>query len=105
MVARWTASVGVRALMKAMIRAYGVEEGRPTWKLMLLSLLYTVGIAITLLTVAGLMVLGLQIMEWLAAQVGLQEIVVGLWPWLRWPAAIFLMMLMVGWPYYGSGER
>jgi len=65
MVALWTASVGVRALMNAMNRAYGVEEGRPAWKLMLLSLLYTVGIAVTLLTVAGLMVLGPQIMEWL----------------------------------------
>ncbi|HJE29606.1 MAG TPA: YihY/virulence factor BrkB family protein [Pseudomonas nitrititolerans] len=100
MVALWTASVGVRALMNAMNRAYGVEEGRPTWKLMLLSLLYTVGIAVTLLTVAGLMVLGPQIMEWLAAQVGLQEIVVVLWSWLRWPAAIFLMMLMVALLYY-----
>lgn len=100
LVALWTASVGVRALMNAMNRAYGVEEGRPTWKLTLLSLLYTIGIAVTLLTVAGLMVLGPQVMEWLAAQVGLQDIVVLLWSWLRWPAAIFLMMLMVALLYY-----
>nr|MBF0683732.1 YihY/virulence factor BrkB family protein [Pseudomonas sp.] len=100
LVALWTASVGVRALMNAMNRAYDVEESRPTWKLTLLSLLYTVGIAVLLLTVAGLMVLGPQVMEWLAAQVGLQDIVVVLWSWLRWPVAIFLMMLIVALLYY-----
>lgn len=100
LVALWTASVGVRALMNAMNKAYGVEEGRPTWKLTLLSLFYTIGIAIMLLTVAGLMVLGPQVMEWLAEQVGLREIVVVLWSWLRWPAAIFLMMLVVALLYY-----
>lgn len=100
LLALWTASVGVRALMNAMNKAYGVEEGRPTWKLMLLSLLYTVGIAITLLTVAGLMVLGPQVMEWLASHVGLKDTVVVLWSWLRWPVAIFLMMLVVALLYY-----
>jgi len=100
LVALWTASVGVRALMNAMNKAYGVEEGRPTWKLMLLSLFYTIGIAIMLLTVAALMVLGPQVMEWLAEQVGMRHVVVQLWAWLRWPAAIFLMMLVVALLYY-----
>ena len=100
LVALWTASVGVRALMNAMNKAYDVEESRPTWKLILLSLLYTIGIAVMLLTVAGLMVLGPQVMEWLAEQVGLKEIVVVLWSWLRWPVAIFLMMMVVALLYY-----
>lgn len=100
LVALWTASVGVRALMNAMNKAYDVVESRPTWKLVLLSLLYTVGIAVLLLTVAGLMVLGPQVMEWLAGHVGLQDFVIVLWSWLRWPAAIFLMMLIVAVLYY-----
>ena len=100
LVALWTASVGVRALMNAMNKAYDVEESRPTWKLILLSLLYTIGIAVMLLTVAGLMVLGPQVMEWLAEQVGLKDIVVVLWSWLRWPVAIFLMMMVVALLYY-----
>ncbi|WP_313023892.1 YihY/virulence factor BrkB family protein [Pseudomonas lopnurensis] len=100
LVALWTASVGVRSLMNAMNKAYGVEEGRPGWKLTLLSLVYTVGIAIMLLLAAGLMVMGPQVMGWLAEQVGLKDIVVLLWNWLRWPIAVLLMMLVVAVLYY-----
>ncbi|WP_313054404.1 YihY/virulence factor BrkB family protein [Pseudomonas lopnurensis] len=100
LVALWTASVGVRSLMNAMNKAYGVEEGRPGWKLTLLSLVYTVGIAIMLLLAAGLMVMGPQLMGWLAEQVGLKDIVVLLWNWLRWPIAVLLMMLVVAVLYY-----
>jgi len=100
LVALWTASVGIRSLMNAMNKAYGVEEGRPGWKLTLLSLVYTVGIAIMLLLAAGLMVMGPQVMGWLAEQVGLKDIVVLLWNWLRWPIAVLLMMLVVAVLYY-----
>ena len=37
LVALWSASIGVRSLMNAMNKAYDVQEGRPTWKLMLLA--------------------------------------------------------------------
>lgn len=100
LVALWSASVGVRSLMNAMNKAYDVEEGRPGWKLYLLSVLYTIGLAVILLVAAGLMVTGPQVMEWLASQVGLQDIVVTLWAWLRWPVVVVLMMLVVAVLYY-----
>lgn len=100
LVALWSASIGVRSLMNAMNKAYDVQEGRPTWKLMLLAVAYTIGMALILLATAGLMVTGPQVMEWLAAQVGLKEIVVVLWTWLRWPVIVILMMLMVALLYY-----
>ncbi|ESR01284.1 ribonuclease BN [Stutzerimonas chloritidismutans AW-1] len=99
-VALWTASVGFRSLMNAMNRAYDVEEGRPSWKLILLSLAYTVGIAVLLLLSAGLMIVGPQVMEWLASQVGLKDIVVLLWTWLRWPVIVLMLMLVVALLYY-----
>jgi len=99
-VALWSASIGVRSLMNAMNKAYGVEEGRPAWKLMLLSVLYTIGLAVILLFAAGLMIIGPQVIEWLAEQVGLKEIVVTLWTWLRWPVIVILMMLVVAVLYY-----
>ncbi|WP_313085406.1 YihY/virulence factor BrkB family protein [Pseudomonas sp.] len=99
-VALWSASIGIRSLMNAMNRAYDVEEGRPTWKLMLLAVAYTIGLALILLAVAALMVVGPRVMEWLAGQVGLKEIVVTLWAWLRWPVIVFLMMLVVAVLYY-----
>lgn len=100
LVALWTASAGFRSLMNAMNRAYDVSEGRPGWKLTLLSLLYTVGTAVVLLASAGLMIVGPQVMEWLADLVGLKETIVLLWAWLRWPVVVFLMMLLVAVLYY-----
>ncbi|GAB6389422.1 YihY/virulence factor BrkB family protein [Stutzerimonas marianensis] len=100
LVALWSASIGIRSLMNAMNRAYDVEEGRPTWKLMLLSVGYTIGLAVILLCAAALMIIGPQVMEWLADQVGLKDIVVTLWTWLRWPVIVFLMMLVVAVLYY-----
>ncbi len=100
LVALWSASIGVRSLMNAMNKAYDVKEGRPTWKLMLLAVVYTVGLALILLSMAGLMVTGPQVIEWLAEQVGLKDIVVTLWTWLRWPVIVFLMMLVVALLYY-----
>lgn len=100
LVALWSASIGVRSLMNAMNKAYDVEEGRPTWKLMLLSVVYTIGLALILLATAALMIVGPQVIAWLADQVGLKDIVVTLWTWLRWPVVVVLMMLVVAVLYY-----
>lgn len=100
LVALWTASAAVRLTMDAMNRAYGVRDSRPLWKRVPLSLLYTVAIAVIMLSVAGLMVLGPQAMNWLAQQVGIEQFVVILWTWLRWPIAVLLLMVMVAAVYY-----
>ncbi|RCL28735.1 ribonuclease BN [Pseudomonas sp. AFG_SD02_1510_Pfu_092] len=99
-IALWTASAGVRLMMSAMNAAYDVPEGRPVWKRIPLSVIYTVGIAGMLLVAAALMVLGPQVMEWIAAQVGMQEVIVTVWTILRWPAIIILMMVAVALIYY-----
>lgn len=100
LVALWTASIGFRSLMNALNKAYDVEEGRPTWKLIILALAYTAGVAVLLLFTAGLMVIGPQAMEWLAGQVGMRELVVVLWTWLRWPVIVLMLILVVALLYY-----
>ncbi|MEE1924906.1 YihY/virulence factor BrkB family protein [Pseudomonas sp. 148P] len=99
-IALWTASAGVRLMMSAMNAAYDVVEGRPVWKRIPLSVLYTVGIAGMLLAAAALMVLGPQVMSWVASQVGMEEIIVTVWTVLRWPAIVILMMVAVALIYY-----
>jgi len=86
--------------MSAMNAAYDVVEGRPIWKRFPLSIFYTVGIAGMLLAAAALMVLGPQVMEWLAGQIGMQEFVVTLWTILRWPLIVILLMFAVALMYY-----
>lgn len=99
-IALYTASAGVRLMMSAMNAAYDVVEGRPIWKRFPLSIFYTVGFAGMLLAAAALMVLGPQVMEWLAGQIGMQEFVVTLWTILRWPLIVILLMFSVALMYY-----
>ena len=99
-IALWTASAGVRLMMSAMNAAYDVPEGCPVWKRIPLSIFYTVGLAGMLLAAAALMVLGPQVMEWIAAQIGMQEFIVTLWTILRWPVIIILLMVAVALIYY-----
>jgi membrane protein len=98
--ALWTASAGVRATMNALNVAYDVAEGRPTWKRFVLSIIYTIGLAVLLIGAAALMILGPQAMQWLAEQVGWGQVVVTLWTWLRWPVAVLLVILAVATIYY-----
>ncbi|WP_043307048.1 YihY/virulence factor BrkB family protein [Pseudomonas sp. ML96] len=100
LLALWTSSAAVRSTMAAMNRAYGVADARPAWKLVPLSLLYTVAVALIMLMVAALMVLGPQAMNWLAGQFGLEQTVVLLWSWLRWPLAVLMLMVVVAAVYY-----
>ncbi|PTQ67385.1 YihY/virulence factor BrkB family protein [Pseudomonas sp. GV071] len=100
LVALWTASAAVRSTMQAMNQVYGVEEGRPAWKRIPLSVIYIIGVAVLLLVAAGLMVVGPQAMNWLAHQLGIEQIVVVLWNWLRWPVAVLMLVAVVAAVYY-----
>lgn len=96
----WSASAAMRATMNALNMAYDVKEGRPAWKLYPLSILYTIGVAVILILAAGLMIVGPQAVQWLAQQIGVEQLFVTLWAWLRWPAALLLMMMAVAFLYY-----
>ncbi len=100
--ALWAAASGIRSLMKALNTAYDVEETRPVWKMFLLSILYTIGLAILVIAAVAMMLLGPQAMEWLADQVGLGGAFVTVWTWLRWPLAVVLLTLAAAVIYYVS---
>ena len=99
-IAMWSASAAVRATMNALNVAYDVNESRPAWKLYPLSIFYTVGLAAMLILAAILLVVGPQAIQWLAQWIGMEQIFVTLWAWLRWPAALFLLTLAVAIVYY-----
>jgi membrane protein len=96
----WGASSGIRSVMNAMNVAFGVEETRPALKRYLLSVLYTVGLAILLIAGAGVMLTGPDAIEWLAGEVGLGNLFITLWTWLRWPVLALLLMLTTALIYY-----
>lgn len=98
--ALWTASSAVRATMNALNSAYDVQEGRPAWKLYPLSILYTLGIAAILIVATAFLIVGPQAIDWLARQIGAEQLFVTLWTWLRWPVAVFLLTLSAAVVYY-----
>lgn len=100
LLAIWSASGGVRAVMHALNVAYDVEQARPLWKKFLFSVLFTIGLAIILLSAAVLMFMGPQSVGWLADQVGLGSLFVTVWTWARIPVAIVLMILAIALIYY-----
>ena len=100
--ALWGASAAMRSLMKALNKAYDVEETRAMWKRYLFSVLYTLGFATLLITAAVLMVVGPEAIGWLADKAGLGSLFVTLWTWLRWPVAVVLLMLTAAILYYAA---
>jgi membrane protein len=96
----WTAGLALRSAMNALNRAYNVEEGRPIWKRYGLSLVYTLALMLLLILAAGFMIIGPQWMAALADVVGLEEVVVTMWAWIRLPVAVVLLMLALGLVYY-----
>jgi len=99
-VALWSASAAVRATMNALNVAYDVRETRPAWKLYPLSMLYTVGLAAMMIVAAALLTVGPQAMQWITHWIGLEQVFVTLWAWLRWPAAFLILALAVAIIYY-----
>jgi membrane protein len=94
------ASSGVRATMDALNVAYDVKERRPTWKLYLLSILYTIGFAALLVVITALLVTGPTAVQWLTRWSGLDGLFAAVWVWLRWPAAMVIMCFTIALIYY-----
>lgn len=82
-----------------MNRAYGVQDGRPFWKVGGIALLLTIGLPLFLLLSMGLLVFGPQLGGWMAAQIGLGALFQVLWHMLRWLVILVLLTVALA-PVY-----
>jgi membrane protein len=98
--AAWSVSSSVRTLTKALNIVHEVQESRPSWKRYSLSFFYALGLAIMVILAAGLLLIGPEVVKWLAGLVGLDEVFISLWTWLRLPVALVLIMLSVSICYW-----
>jgi len=99
-IAIYSISSGVRSLTKALNAVHEVEESRSVWKRYPLSFFYALSLAITTILGAGLLLIGPRVVEWVVGLVGLDEVFISLWTWLRIPVALFLLMLTVSIVYW-----
>lgn len=96
----WSASTAMSAIMDALNRAYDVDEGRPFWKAKGTALLLTVGFTLFVVLSMILLVFGPQIGGWVANTVGLGAVFHMTWNILRWPVIVVLMILAMAILYY-----
>jgi membrane protein len=93
--ALWTSSSAVAAIINGLNRAYGVEEGRPFWKVRGIAILFTIGFSLFLVVSMVLLTFGPWIGGWIAALVGSGSAFRIAWNLLRWTAILVLLMLAV----------
>jgi len=99
-VAVWYASVAVRSLMTALNVVFEVQEDRPAQIRYPLSMLLAVGFALTIAIASALMLVGKPIISTLFARLGFGEVLASVWVWLRWPAAVLLLMVAAALTYH-----
>lgn len=96
----WSSSAAMVAIISTLNRAYDIEEGRPWWKVRLAAIGLTVALAVMILLSFSLIVAGPTIAEYLASAFGLGAVFEWGWKILQWPLVFFLVTTAVGFVYY-----
>lgn len=98
----WSASAAVLGAINALNVAYKVTERRPTWKRMLVSIVYTLALALMLIIAAGMMLTGPTLLTWLAGYARLDSVFITVWTWARWPITAFILLCAVAIVYWAA---
>ena len=98
--ALWSASGYIGAFSRAMNRVYGVEEGRPFYKLRPLQLLVTlVTVALCIVGLVILLITG-PVAQAVGDVIGVGNTAVDVWNIAKWPALAVVVILVVALLYY-----
>jgi membrane protein len=84
-----------RTLVEALNAAYEVGETRPAWKRLLLLVAFGPVLAAATITAIGAVLIGSRLAERIAGLVGLDDVAVAIWAWLRLPLAVFLLAVVL----------
>ncbi|MEO5820951.1 MAG: YihY/virulence factor BrkB family protein [Vicinamibacteraceae bacterium] len=98
--ALWSSSAALTAIIDTLNRAYDVEETRPWWKVRLLAIGLTIGMAVFILTAFFLVVAGPELARLLAERLHLARAVATVWAVVQWPIVFLLVAFGVALVYY-----
>lgn len=98
--ALWSASGYVRAFSRGMNRLYEVEEGRPFWKLLPAMLFVTVIGVILIGLMAVILALSGPVAKAVGDAVGLGDVALAVWSFLKWPVLVILAIIGIAVLYY-----
>jgi membrane protein len=95
-----SSSAAMTAIIDTLNRAYGIEEGRPWWKVRLTAILLTVGVAVFILVSFALVIVGPTLATRLAESWHLGPAFEWAWKILQWPIIFALVSFGVALIYY-----
>jgi membrane protein len=95
----WSGWAAADAIVKAVNRAYELQETRPWWKLWGISVLMVLGFVLVVMSLA-LVVFGPEVGDYFQSLIGLPETFLALWDVLRWAGAFLAVSLAHALLYY-----
>jgi membrane protein len=98
--ALWSSSAALVSIVGALNRAYDIDEGRPWWKVRLVAIGLTLGVAVTVLIALSLVLVGPTLAEKLGHTTGWGASFEWTWLILQWPLVFVLIATGIGLIYY-----
>jgi len=103
--ATWAASGAMGSVIKAVNRAYELDDLRPFWKKRLVAIELVVAIAITLVGILGLLVFGAPLGQAIADKAHLGGAFTLVWGVLRWPVTFAAILMFYALVYFLAPNR
>jgi membrane protein len=98
--ALWSSSAALVSIVGALNRAYDIQEARPWWKVRLVAIALTIGVALFILLAFSLVLLGPTAADWLGRRTGLGAPFKWTWLILQWPLVFGLVTTAIGLVFY-----
>jgi membrane protein len=98
--ALWSSSAALVSIVGAINRAYDIEEGRPWWRVRLVAIGLTFGVALLVLVAFALVLVGPTVAERLGRATGWGAPFEWTWLVLQWPLVFALVTTGIGLIYY-----
>jgi membrane protein len=100
LVALWTASSGMGAIISALNVAYNIKDSRSWWKVRLISIALTIAFGLLLIVSSALLFYGGSIAERLAASFGLSAAFTFTWKLVQWPSILIFALFSFSLVYH-----
>lgn len=98
--ALWAASNGMGAISETLNIAYNVKETRSWWKVRLVNVGLTIGLAVLIISALALTLYGHRIADSIAASYGLSAAFTITWKIAQWPIILFFILLAFNLIYF-----
>ncbi len=96
----WSSSAGLIAIMSTLNRAYDISEARPWWKVRLLAIVLTLALTTVVIVGLALLIAGPLIAATIGGWLGFGPAFAAVWNVARWPVIFLLVSLGMALVYY-----